>query len=125
MSKAPICDYCGNSSVLTSSKEVYGGRDYGPIYLCRCQLGLAYVGCHKGTTVPLGRLANPELRKWKKLAHDALDPLWKRGKMARSECYAWLAKELQIQPKDCHIGMFDVEMCERVHAICTEFVHEH
>jgi hypothetical protein len=34
------------------------------------------VGCHKGTTKPLGRLADAELREWKKRAHAAFDPVW-------------------------------------------------
>ena len=33
---------------------------------------MAYVGVHKGTDKPLGRLANAELRYWKKRAHAAV-----------------------------------------------------
>ncbi|AJF08211.1 zinc-finger-containing protein [Geoalkalibacter subterraneus] len=120
------CPYCGKQSHLTSSREVYGGRDYGPIYLCRpCD---AYVGCHPGTTDPLGRLADKDLRKWKKKAHDAFDPLWKE-KARREECgngrarragYRWLADQLGIAFDECHIGMFDIETCQRVTKICSE-----
>ena len=59
------CDYCGRPAQLTDSAIVYG-RSYGLIYYCApCQ---AWVGVHKGTTTPLGRLANHELREWKKAA---------------------------------------------------------
>lgn len=129
MSDAPNCPYCGNASRLCDSSAVYGGRSYGPIYLCApCD---AWVGCHDGTTKPLGRLANAELREWKKKAHAAFDPLWERkleirraerGRYpkgrARGSGYKWLAERLGISREDCHIGMFDVEQCKRVVQIC-------
>jgi len=55
------------------------------IYLCRsCD---AYVGVHKGTDKPKGRLANAELREYKKKAHSAFDPLWRFGGMMRRQAY--------------------------------------
>lgn len=113
------CPYCGANVKLTSSRRVYGGRDYGPIWLCEqyptCD---AYVGAHRGTTTPLGRLANAELRAEKKAVHDAFDPIWKHGGMRRAQAYAKLAELLGIESNDCHIGMFDVEMCRRARALC-------
>lgn len=109
------CPYCGGAPVLVDSSEIYG-RSYGKMWLCRpCK---AYVGVHRGTTTPLGRLANAELREWKKKAHDVFDQLWKgyMGKhpprMSRPEAYAWLAAELGIAVEDCHIGMFNCRMCQ-------------
>lgn len=117
-SKAPLCPYCGNVSTLTSSKEVYSGRDYGPIYLCKCVPNWAYVGCHSGTTIPMGRLADYELRFWKKKAHDAFDPLWRNKHMSRSKAYAWLANAMGIPVKDCHVGMFDIALCQKAVELC-------
>lgn len=128
----PVCPYCDVRSVLASSAEVYGGRDYGPIYLCRpCN---AWVGCHVGTTLPLGRLADAVLRTWKTRAHDAFDPIWQgavdaaftrhgffpKGVKARyrSAAYGALAGLLGIPKPDCHIGMFDVDTCRRVIELC-------
>jgi len=74
----------------------------------------SYVGCHRNSRRPLGRLANKELRKWKLSAHAAFDPLWKRGLMGRNEAYRWLAAQLKIKVHKCHVGMFDVETCKRV-----------
>lgn len=119
--RAPECPYCDGRSVLASSAEVYGGRDYGPIYLCRpCD---AYVGCHPGTTKPLGRLANAELRQWKQRAHAAFDPLWKRGSKQqrfkrRRDAYAWLANNMGLSGDACHIGMFNVTQCKQVVDLC-------
>ena len=71
------CDYCGRQAEYVDSKVIYG-KSYGMMYLCRnC---MAYVGVHKGTDKPLGRLANAELRYWKKRAHAVFDPLWQRGR---------------------------------------------
>lgn len=110
---APVCPYCHKAAQQAPSTAVYGaGRDYGPVWLCRpCE---AWVGCHKGTPRPLGRLANKALREAKVRAHAAFDPLWKAGTMDRSAAYAWLADQLGIDRKDCHIGMFDLDQCSRV-----------
>ncbi len=116
--RAPDCPYCTEPSVLIDSAEVYGGRSFGPIYLCRpCR---AWVGCHPDTTTPLGRHANADLRKAKIAAHNALDPLWKR-----KAAYAWLAEQLGIDRDDCHVGMFDVAQCERVVEVCGPYLELH
>lgn len=128
MHVAPDCPYCKKPSVFhQSSAVVYAGRDYGPVYACTpCQ---AWVGCHRGTTAPLGRLANKELRVWKQKAHAAFDPLWQekmaRGfkkKFARDLAYNWLAAEMGLKPADCHIGMFDVAQCQKVVEVCTPWL---
>lgn len=61
--------------------------------------------------MPLGRLANKELRAAKQKVHAALDPLWRSGSMKRSDAYALLAEKLGIAPQNCHVGMFDVPTC--------------
>lgn len=133
MSNAPTCPYCGQVSKLVDSAVVYHGKSYGLIYLCKpCD---AYVGVHKGTSKPLGRLANKELREWKKRAHSVFDPIWqnvvteaieKHGYapkgvkyQARSKAYAALARELKIDPDQCHIGMFDIDKCKATVRICN------
>jgi len=115
-----ICPYCGAHAPLVDSAKVYG-KSYGLIYLCgnwpSCD---AYVGVHKGTDRPLGRMADKELRAWKVKAHAAFDPLWKSGKMTRKEAYQMLAEKLGIEINRCHIGMFDAEMCRQVTEKLTE-----
>ena len=104
------CDYCGRRAEFVDSKIVYG-KSYGKIHLCRhCN---AHVGVHKGTDIPLGRLADAELRHWKKTAHAEFDPLWQRGMFKRNEAYAWLAARMNLPVEKTHIGMFDVEQCKR------------
>ena len=90
-----ICPYCGKPAALVDDEVIYG-RSYGhKAYWCKpCD---AYVGCHKGTETPMGRLANRELRKWKMRAHAAFDMIWKCRYMRRYNAYAWLAEELNIE----------------------------
>ena len=107
------------AGILISNSEV-GMGSFGMIYLCpRCG---AYVGVHKGSDKPLGRLANSELRNWKKAAHAAFDPLWKYGpyRGRRNEAYRWLSEKMGTPIEFTHIGMFDVDQCRKVVRIMRE-----
>lgn len=112
------CGYCGQPAELVDSAEVYEGRSYGPIYLCRpCQ---AWVGVHPGTEEPLGTLARAELRALRRQAHEAFDPRWKglNAEFSRAAAYEWLAGRLDLPVTACHIGQFDEETCRRAIAAC-------
>lgn len=120
------CDYCGEKAPLVKGREVYPHRpDLFDLnfYLCRpCD---AYVGCHKGTTTPLGRLANAQLRDAKSRAHLIFDSLWKNKHFrSRTRAYNWLATQLKIKSSQCHIGMFDVQTCRRVEAVSYSFLKQ-
>jgi hypothetical protein len=116
-----LCPYCSQPAQLVTGAVIYPHRpDLYHKQFWHCAKDDAYVGCHGSTSNPLGRLANAELRSAKKMAHAAFDPLWREGHMTRSEAYAWLARELGISLEECHIGMFDVETCQRVIAACPE-----
>lgn len=119
-----ICDYCHNEAQLVSGDIIYPHRsDLHHLHFWQCVPCKAYVGCHRGTTRPLGRLANAELRQAKQDAHVAFDELWKRttpvGSFDRYGAYTWLAWQLGIDRAECHIGMFDVETCRRVVEVCS------
>ncbi len=126
--KALKCPYCGRKPVYVDSKEVYL-RSYGMIYLCRpCH---AWVGVHKNTNKPLGRLANKELRYWKKRAHFFFDQLWQKAiaqgrtkRQARLDAYTWLSEELRIDFDHCHIGMFSILDCKKVEVVCKPYCKE-
>lgn len=110
-----ICPYCRNPAELVDSAIVYG-KSYGMIWDCRaCD---AYVGTHKNSPnhAPLGRLANKELREWKKLAHAAFDPLWtsKHRKYTRKQAYKWMQDAMGISLEEAHIGKFDVDKCKQL-----------
>lgn len=131
MSKSTIgraCPYCNEpAQFMESSASLYRGTEYGPVWACLpCE---AWVGCHPGTTKPLGRLADRELRRAKVEAHRAFDPLWRAGldvgatqREARTTAYRWLANALGLIEDDCHIGKFDLPRCRAVVDICRSAV---
>jgi hypothetical protein len=115
----PICPYCNKPATLVGGDSIYPHRpDLHDKKFWACTPCQAYVGCHKGTTEALGRLADAQLRAAKMSAHAAFDPLWREGSMSRKDAYAWLSQALGVPPDDCHIGMFDVDMCKRVVEAC-------
>lgn len=115
----PACPYCNNESVLVSGDWIYPHRpDLFNKWFYVCWKDDAYVGCHPGTKNPLGRLANASLRKAKSAAHAAFDPKWKTKQMKRGAAYHWLAQQLGVLDKECHIGMFDLETCIKVVEVC-------
>jgi hypothetical protein len=110
---AVICPYCGEKADLVDSKEVYG-KSYGLIWLCRpCD---AYVGTHRNSAdhMPLGNLANKELREARKEAHKVFDRLWKQEGATRNQAYSVLAALLNIPKKKAHIGMFSLHQCQKL-----------
>lgn len=133
---APICPYCNTPSKLVDGQVIYPKRaDLKSLRFWQCSPCQAYVGCHKegayvvvngqkivsDGTLALGRLADRDLREFKQKAHAAFDPFWVHSPnrtKARHKAYAWLASALKIDPKDCHIGQFDLEQCFAVILAC-------
>jgi len=104
------CPYCQSDVVYTSNAVIYG-REYGNGRVYKCTGCDAYVGVHTGTRIPLGRLANRELRELKKYCHDLFDPAWKGNKnLNREKAYGRLATILEIPHNECHFGWFDKDM---------------
>lgn len=118
-----MCPYCGCPTKFVDSIRVYKVRSYGMIYICfNCD---AWVGSHKNSRQALGRLADAELRLWKRMAHDALDPIWKAQEatgvlkhIARNEVYRWLSINMGTDVKYTHIGMFNIDQCRQVIELC-------
>lgn len=121
-----ICPYCAQQAECVPDSEVYR-RGYGRnVWLCRpCK---AWVGCHGVGKVPLGRLANEELRRLKIRAHFLFDQFWQaainhRGwkkNRARGVAYAWLAAQMGIPKEECHVGMFDPDRCAKAIGILEQ-----
>lgn len=123
-----ICSYCGSTAVLVTGAEIYPHRpDLSQLSFYKCNSCVdCYVGCHKGTTNPLGRLANAELRKWKSIVHKHFDPYWRgvspkqEGIYKRGVAYAVLAELMKIDKKDCHIGMFTLQQCKQAYLLIKD-----
>lgn len=114
-----ICPYCRSPAVLRPRYEITGlGTDL--LWVCtRYPACDAYVGCHKPSRnmpsgVPLGTLANRQLRTARSLAHHRFDVWWQRGGFSRKEAYLMLADALNIEPDKAHIGMCNLEQCEAI-----------
>lgn len=112
------CPYCKKEAVFFRNSTHLYGKDYGPIWMCKdCD---AYVGCHRGTSNPLGTLANKELRLWRKKAHQAFDLLWESGLMSRRNAYKFLQHALGLSRKQCHIAKFNVGLCYLTTIVCYD-----
>ncbi len=107
-----ICPYCGAPVDFCDSQRVYG-KPYGMIYVCsrypKCR---AWVGAHKNGGMPLGTLANDDLRRLRMKAHNLFDPLWKTGKMKRVDAYRLIRKLMELPKAECHIAMFNEVRCK-------------
>ncbi|MEO6302525.1 MAG: zinc-finger-containing protein [Bacteroidia bacterium] len=117
-----ICPYCKSKTVFVDSSIVYG-KSYGMIYFCQpCR---AWVGVHSGTNKAKGRLANAELREYKKEAHLYFDKIWQELKlMKRAQAYKWLSKLLNLPGKYTHIGMFSEKTCKDVIYFSKQFLND-
>jgi zinc-finger-containing domain len=128
----PNCPYCGERAKLMPSTEFYAsGIDYGLLYVCLpcdARIGVRTQTAHLPEPEPSGLMANAQLRFAKKKAHSAFDLLWRRELMSRASAYKWLAAQMQIPPKECHIAMFDITRCQLAetlsHAKFIEFQSE-
>ncbi|CBW37994.1 conserved uncharacterised protein [Salmonella phage Vi01] len=121
--KSITCDYCGQPAQYVGCDVVYPHRpDLRNLKFWVCSPCDARVGCHThgDGRQPLGRMANAALRAAKQEAHRSFDPIWKSGQRSRSDAYSWLAHNLGIKKRDCHIGLFDIDMCRKVVAVCNQ-----
>jgi len=103
------CPYCHETPICLNHKhKMYPYRnDYGYIWLCpSCK---AFVGCHRGTKIPKGFLANKNIRVLRKQAHALFDPIWQEGHMKRRQAYRRLAELLAIEKEEAHISQLSEE----------------
>lgn len=120
------CPVCGKRPELVTGATLYGHRaDLGAKLFWRCPDGCAHVGCHEGTSVPLGLLATEGERRARMRAHAALDALWGAGGcMPRGRAYEELARRMGLAREACHIGRFNEQECARAIAICRAMQQE-
>ena len=106
---------------LTDGREMYPARpDLAemPFWVCPEPECKAFVGTHyksKSPLQPLGFLATPEVKKWRKMIHAVLDPLWKTGKIRRGRAYMEIGDALGRHYHTAEI--YDVDEGRRVYEI--------
>ena len=111
MKKAHItCPYCHAPAQLRPASSIYGihTKDRAAkLYVCsRYPACDAYVQAHKATGLPMGTLANKELRQKRMQAHRTFNQLWEKGLMRKQDAYAWLCVRLGLPEADAHIANF-------------------
>lgn len=113
------CPYCDGEMEERDSSVIYNGKSYGPILLCsnfpECD---ARIGIRNGK--PMGTPARHELRELRKACHARFDPLWKSGRMARSQAYQHLQQIMDLPKQEAHIALFREEQCRKLLALLEE-----
>lgn len=120
------CDDCGSPRVALQKRGFMGMRTPKPWDLIwHCGDCGALVGCHEGTDIPLGLMADAMTRGARAEAHSAFDNLWRgrHKRMTRGEAYAWMARTLMIPPEVAHIGMLNERQCEALIEAVKNYRH--
>ena len=113
---SPRCPYCGSHSVLKSADGIYRNNSRNTmLYVCsRFPTCDSYVRVHPGTKVPMGTMANRELRALRNETHHYFDQLYKKGHMSKKDAYQWLASILAAPMGQAHIGLLGEYYCRLV-----------
>lgn len=127
MSK-PIKIFCVECNKKVTPRMVSGNvvyphrRDLAHKRFWQCVHCKNFVGCHENSNKnklrPLGVIANRELKQARIQIHNIIDPLWRGGKLTRSEIYVALSQELGYQ---YHTGeLRSMEEARRVYKIVSD-----
>ncbi len=121
------CPYCGSRALLRPASVIYGGNAIdptAPYYVCaRFPACNSYVAAHRDTRLPMGTLADRDLRRKRIEAHKAFNRLWETGLMGKKQAYRWLQAKLGLPEQEAHIGRFSLFRCEEVIRLCETFPH--
>ena len=126
MSKPLICPSCSAPAVLVRFGTEAPTHEWRCARYPECDNA---VGCHDGSTKPMGTLADLPTRRMRRNAHGVFDQVWRleqkvRGHhnlgmaAARLNAYRWLSRQMGLSVDNCHIGLMDSENCKRVIALC-------
>lgn len=122
-----ICPYCSGPVSLVNNAQIYG-KSYGSwpwAYRCQDRECNSHIGLHPYTAIPLGTIANAELRAARMAVKIVFNPIWQSHggayRSARSKAYVWLAAQMNISVARCHIGWFDLHMCNRAVQVCKTY----
>lgn len=110
------CPYCGSHVIYRSADGIYHDNSKNTmLYVCgnypECD---AYVRVHAGTNIPVGSLANHELRSLRRTAHQYFDQLHQSGMMSKQDAYQWLADLISAPLSEAHIGYLGEYYCSQV-----------
>lgn len=114
--KPQCCPYCGAEVIRAHVSECYldtnkVNADY-YIYMCsnypECD---AYIKENPKLKIPQGSLANKNLRELRQRAHYFFNQLYLYEDYKIKDAYMWLASEMNLDGRECHISLFDEAQC--------------
>ena len=110
------CPYCGSPVIFRSADGIYkDNKDGTMLYVCshypECD---AYVRVRPGTRIPMGTMADGNLRSLRIATHRQFDKLHKLGFMTREEAYMWLAHISDAPLSQAQIGYLREYYCNLV-----------
>lgn len=119
-----FCIGC-NSDVrarLTDGSEVYPNHPHlHKLPFWKCDICKGFVGTHHATrdrVRPLGFIATPEVKKWRRIIHGILDPLWKGKKIERGQAYLYVSNRIGRTYHTAEI--YSVDEAKRIYEIVKE-----
>ena len=120
-----LCPYCNNSTKRVKGAEIYGkDTPWADLDLMLCRPCWAYIGVHRESGLALGSVANALLRDKRRATHQVFDRLYQEEHLTRTQAYLWLARQLGLNRKLTHIGMFGVEDCDLVVELVPPFLEK-
>jgi hypothetical protein len=131
MKEYPVTCFCGSPAHLHNNKKLYG-KEYGKVpyaYICdRFPVCRGSVGVHPQGK-PLGTIPDPQTKAMRIKLHAIIDPLWRdqtqrSKKKARGSVYGWLRRISGLSAEECHVGMFDADMCLKMMMLIRENPYE-
>lgn len=117
------CPYCGAKATLRSANIVYGEhvKNNRYLYVCdrypKCD---AYVSAHQRTKLPMGTLANGDLRNKRIETHRVFGKMWHSGLMKKWQAYKWMQGKFGLNENQAHIAKFSEYMCEQLIIACNQ-----
>lgn len=123
------CPYCRSQAFLRPATVVCGQGRSEPnteLYVCaKYPICDAYVAAHRHNHLPMGTLANRELRRKRIEAHAAFNRLWQSGLMTKRAAYRWLHVQFGLSAEKAHIANFSEWRCDQVIQLCSRFLAPH
>lgn len=120
------CDKCKSWNIaLLNEAELYEKQRRIWPWVWYCYSCRAMVGCHYGTSNPLGYMADRNTRLKRARLHDLIDPLWKCEIFKREMLYEMIAELLDIDPRKCHISTLTFQQLTFAIRECTPLFNQH
>lgn len=119
--KPKNCNLCGGKVKLLYLGK---GEKCPSGYIYKCMNCGARVSTYPKTPdVAMGLLSNKETGEMRIKVHRLFDKLWKT-KYERNQLYEKLAQELEITLEQCHFGLMEMDMLEKVEQILLKWWRE-